>query len=140
MTISEDLRAELSAIYADLEAEIAGLSPSCQACGRCCDFGAYDHELWLTEIELAALVSDHGLKVPVSSQTCPYMDGKHCTARSGRALGCRTYFCRLPAEVVEELTWRYLERIRAWRKEVGATLQHGELLSSLAAAHAERAR
>jgi len=89
-------RAEIQAIYAGLDAEVARLAPVCQISGRCCRFVEYEHTLFVSAPELAVLLADAPPPVrPLDDgATCPWQDDRgRCTAREARPLGCRVYFC-----------------------------------------------
>ena len=121
----------MSELYVELEKELEHLGPSCVACGACCRFAEYDHEMWLTNLELAYLLGKHGLRRETQKGVCPYLEDDQCTAREGRALGCRVFFCSLPSDFPADLSERYLERLKAIAKEEGVELLYGELLASL---------
>ena len=124
----------LSQLYDELDDELKNLGATCNACGKCCHFKDFDHELWLTEPELAFLFSKNGIKTPVDDNTCPYLKDGNCTAREGRTLGCRIFHCMSNAEVLEDLFAKYLEKIRTLAKEVGFECGYGELMASLRSA------
>ncbi len=91
-----DVRAELHALYADLDAEVRRLGPVCELSGRCCRFEEYGHTLFLSAPEAALLIAD----APAPSRplddgvSCPWQDHRgRCTAREARPLGCRVYYC-----------------------------------------------
>jgi Fe-S-cluster containining protein len=89
-------RAELRAIYDDLDAEVARLGPVCELSGRCCRFDEYGHTLFLSAPEAALLLADAPSPVrPLDrGASCPWQDEKgRCTAREARPMGCRVYFC-----------------------------------------------
>ena len=83
----------LQEIYEAAERDIAD-SPSlfCQRSGRCCLFREAGHELFLTRLEFEEMVRRGGPRPPVLD-VCPWLDGRLCGNREGRALACRTYFC-----------------------------------------------
>ncbi len=85
----------------------------------------------MTHLELYVLISEHGLRRPTPGGTCPYLREKRCDARTGRALGCRVFFCRDPHQQAERLYETYLNRIRELAGETGVDLYYGELLRSL---------
>jgi hypothetical protein len=94
--LSPQLQAELRELYAELDAAVARLAPVCLISGRCCRFEEYGHTLFLSGIEADYLVS--GAPEPVRAldegRTCPWQDDLgRCTARDGRPLGCRVFFC-----------------------------------------------
>jgi hypothetical protein len=89
-------RAELRALYAALDAEIARLGPHCALSGRCCRFVEYDHTLFVSEPEAALLLDEAPppSRVLDQGQTCPWQDpAGRCTARAARPLGCRVFYC-----------------------------------------------
>ncbi len=94
-------RAALARVYDDVDAALAADSRACRACGKCCRFEPGGIVLFASAMELAYLVSESGRPSARSSSEssapeswrCPYQDGDRCTARRGRTLGCRTYFC-----------------------------------------------
>lgn len=90
------VRDALRILYADLDADVARLGPTCILSGRCCRFDEYGHTLFASAPEVALLLAD----APAPARqlddgaTCPWQDGAgRCTAREARPLGCRVYFC-----------------------------------------------
>ncbi|MGB2797972.1 MAG: hypothetical protein WBD44_12040, partial [Phycisphaerae bacterium] len=57
---------------------------------------------------------------PDAPWRCPYQEGDRCTARAGRTLGCRTYFCdpqaRARGEEVHAESAGEIREIAAMRK------------------------
>ena len=125
------MRAELKAIYREVERETAIINPKCKSCGRCCDFQSFDHQLWLTQFELALIIEESGLRRPVNGGVCPYQEDGLCTAYASRALGCRVFSCEANSTDSQELHERFLSRIRKLAEENGIDLYYGELLTSL---------
>jgi hypothetical protein len=87
---------ELAAMYDRLHCEQRSHKNTCELCGRCCDFGSFDHRLFVTAIELALLTQE--APSAAAGQRCSYQLGDQCTARGRRALGCRVFFCRTTAQ------------------------------------------
>lgn len=93
--------AELRALYAELDAELAPLQAHCRACGGCCDFGTHGEILYASALErrVLALAGPPPAAPAGDSEAlvCPYRDAAgRCLARPFRPLGCRTYYCREP--------------------------------------------
>jgi hypothetical protein len=89
-------RADLHALYAALDAEVARLGPVCQLSGRCCRFAEYGHTLFLSAPEASVLLDEAPRPVRPLDQgeSCPWQDDSgRCTAREARPLGCRVYYC-----------------------------------------------
>ena len=131
---------DLHALYAELDREIAAISPVCELSGRCCRFLEYGHTLFVSTAEVGYLL---GLAGPPArpldeGASCPWQDSRgHCTARDARPLGCRVYYCdpafqdegapafraihRSHEEVVERI-WDFMElRTAASAPRRGAT-------------------
>ena len=49
--VREDLLGELSALYGELDRDIAALRPTCRQSGDCCRFDSYGHKLYATRAE-----------------------------------------------------------------------------------------
>jgi Fe-S-cluster containining protein len=117
----------IEALYREVDAELRALGASCDACGRCCRFAEFGHELWVTNLELSYLLARHGRRGAAAAGACPYLDGDRCSARTGRALACRTFHCSLSRDVVEEITNRYFERLRALARAEGLPIEYSGL-------------
>lgn len=107
--IDESIRA----IYAAIDEEVNQKSPTCWISGRCCDFNAYDHRLFVTGLEIAWVLNQLAADQPKSfaitpeqsvDEPCVYQRDKLCTIHAVRPLGCRIYFCQ--------------EGTDAWQQEV----------------------
>jgi len=83
-------RADLLALYSEVDAEIAAESPRCDVSGRCCHFSEYGHTLFLSAVEAELLFEE---AAQPGGAECPYQIAGRCTARERRPLGCRVYFC-----------------------------------------------
>ncbi len=124
----------LEALYAELEDELAVLAPRCELSGVCCRFEEVGHTLFATALE-----ADHAVRLqpqappPAAEGRCPYHVGGLCTAREGRPLGCRTYFCDEPKrEALEALHERTLARVRAIEREAGYPARYAPFPEQLA--------
>lgn len=128
----DDFRDDLRALYADLEAEIARHAPRCVVSGRCCQFEAYGHTLFLSATEAALLLADAPPPArPLDGgATCPWQDEKgRCTAREARPLGCRVYFCDplYEKEIAPVLSETYIARWKARVAERGLPWDYAPL-------------
>ncbi len=107
---------ELEGLLARAEQQVDALSPACRACGGCCDFARAGHRLYATTGEIALLIARSpqpaGEVLPLH---CAYQIGGACTARSGRPLGCRMFFC-------DEKTTLQREEIYEWHHHAIAAL------------------
>lgn len=92
--MTDAVRAEVLAVYAEVEAAIRAAGPRCDASGKCCRFTEYGHTLFLSQFEAEILLeSAPDYATPVTRDGCPFQVDNRCTAREERPLGCRIYFC-----------------------------------------------
>lgn len=150
-----EIRKELEAIYAECAAEIRERGPACWASGRCCNFRATGHLLYVTGLEAAYTVrgmreraeaveeheNTHALPVlngaaieaAKDAGGCPYQQANLCGAHPVRPLGCRVYFCdRSAQEWQHDLSERMLRRIRELHDRHGIEYRYGEWRGMLA--------
>jgi Fe-S-cluster containining protein len=123
--------AELSELYARLDAAVARLAPVCRISGRCCRFREYGHTLFLSALELEYLLSEASEPVrPLDGgETCPWQDADgRCTARQGRPMGCRVYFCD-PAyqDAAPELSEHFISRLKRLAEHHGLPWSYAPL-------------
>ena len=60
------LLAELAALYARVDVQIAAANPRCELSGRCCDFPRSSHRLFATDLETAYAAATAG-SVPAAA-------------------------------------------------------------------------
>jgi Fe-S-cluster containining protein len=123
----------MAVIYAEVDAEIAAASPRCDRSGACCRFGSYGHRLYATRAE--AIVFALRQAPPsgaITDDVCPYQVDGLCTAREGRPLGCRVFFCDPGWKGKgEALTERMLRRIGALSERLGVEREYRPFLAHL---------
>ena len=134
-------RAELRALYEQLDAEVAELGPVCQLSGRCCRFREYGHTLFVSTPEVRFLLANapEPQRPLDRGETCPWQDARgRCTARGCRPLGCRVYYCDPSYErAAHELSERYIARLKELTNNHGLTWNYAPLHRHL---EEERAR
>ncbi len=125
----------LTTLYAELDRQVLGHAPRCEVRGSCCRFEEVGHELFATGLE-----ADYALHLhpapgqPEAPGRCPYHVAGLCTARAGRPLGCRTYFCDAGTEqALAEVHEAVLRRIRALATETSYPQSYGRFAAMLAA-------
>lgn len=104
----------LERLYRELDAELPRYRFTCSASGRCCDFDAYGHRLYVSTLEAHYFFKQMGgERVNQNETACPaWGSDRLCKERVGRMLGCRTYFCGPYAtEGPEALHERYLAKV-----------------------------
>ena len=109
-------------LYDDLDVAVRARGPVCWASGRCCNFNAYGHLLYVTGLEIAwflgkvdeskredGWVSRLDVKAP-----CAFQVNSLCTTHATRPLGCRIYFCQRGTEEWQhEVYETFQKRLRA---------------------------
>lgn len=134
--------AELRELLAEVDAWVAGGKPVCLARGVCCRFEEAGHELWATGLEADYCAERHPEPAePEAPGRCPYHVEGRCTAREGRPLGCRTYFCHAGyTDALEAGHERFLARVREIEARHGYTSTYGRFPALVAASHEARQR
>ena len=104
----------LTAIYRQLENELAQLNPGCNGCGTCCNFSDFDHVLYASGVEIDFIVRHaHVPDFAVSDNMCPFLKDNHCSIREFRMLGCRVFYCNPHyQEVSHEVYEKYYRMIK----------------------------
>lgn len=139
------------AVYAEADCDISSRNPICKNSGRCCKFESYGHLLYVTAIELIAFsgigtgvkreVAELPQKGVVSlkqffagerAEGCPYQIGGMCTAREGRPLGCRIYFCDENAQHWQnEVYEKYHTKLKKLHEDFGIEYRYIEWRAGL---------
>lgn len=111
----------------------ANLAGVCRACGKCCDFGEFDHRLFVTPPELMYLSAKMGAEniMPMPTSRCPYnIDGK-CTVYEHRFAGCRIFCCKGDADFQSKLSESALEELKALCTEFEIPYHYTDLAGAL---------
>ena len=141
VVVSDEVRQEafrrLESLYAEVDAFVERSRAVCIARGVCCRFEEAGHELFSTGLEADYAASLKPVAPPPEAAgRCAYHVAGRCTARAGRPLGCRTYFCDAnTSSVLEEAHEHFLRGIRVIETETGYPTSYArfpELLASRA--------
>ena len=129
--LSAEAKAELRTLYDKLDAEVAELGPICQLSGRCCRFEEYGHTLFVSSCEVQFLVevAPEPSRALDQGKTCPWQNTSgHCTAREGRPIGCRVYYCDPTYErSAHDLSERYIAHLKALTDRHGLAWNYAPL-------------
>lgn len=115
---NKKLLQEVAEIYTWIDQQIhnhSDLAGRCDACGRCCDFEAFDHRLFVTPPEiifLAANLEGEDLR-SMQSGVCPYNANGRCAVYKYRFAGCRIFCCRGDADFQSRLSEMSLSRFKS---------------------------
>lgn len=144
---NERIALELESVYEYAAAAIESRGPACWASGRCCNFDAAGHRLYVTGLEAAYTVQRsrdrEGASIPLAGDPaplaaeslsdararggCPFQSANLCSAHTIKPLGCRVYFCDRSAQYWQHvLSERSLEMIRAIHDRHGLEYRYGE--------------
>ena len=131
----EEAFARLEALYAEVDAFVARARAVCILRGGCCRFEQAGHELFATALEADYAAARHPQAPPPEAPgRCPYHRAGRCTAREGRPLGCRTYFCdRRTQSVLAEAHEHFLADLRKSVVELGYPVAYERFPALLAA-------
>ena len=147
---------QVKTLYDGLDAEIDFHKPRCVASGRCCHFEEYGHRLYATRLELEyfkfveivmskannpaepstpassfplPLLNEQGEIAP----GCPWQVKGLCTARNGRPLGCRIFFCDPGSTHWQTNAYeRYHRLLKLLHEKAGLAYQYMEWRAGLA--------
>jgi hypothetical protein len=106
---------------------------TCSACGRCCDFDAFDHRLFVTPPEimyLAAGISPEKIK-PMTSGKCPYNESGKCTVYEYRFSGCRIFCCKGGKDFQSQVSESALAQLKSICTEFRIPYTYRDLKSAL---------
>lgn len=134
--VKKQLLNKVAEIYKWLDEQVRRHSDpggKCDACGRCCDFDAFDHRLFVTPPELMYLATKLGaenIKLMPSSR-CPYnVDGK-CTIYTYRFAGCRIFSCKGDKDFQSGLSETALKKFKSICTEFKIPYRYTDLATAL---------
>ncbi len=106
---------EIVEVYNKLDLELARINPGCNACGTCCHFDTFDHELYASTIEVDYILKN--VEVPSfnsEQRICPFLVEEKCSIREYRTLGCRVFFCNPDyKDTSQEIYNKYYKMIKS---------------------------
>ncbi len=155
-SIDNDLRR----LYERLDGQVAARGPVCWVSGRCCQFDAYGHMLFVTGLEAAwvlrqtaqppnasaeparqtqpspAAVADQATEPAPDVGACPFQLNRLCCVHAVRPMGCRVFFCQHGTEDWQhELYERFLAELRGLHDEHELPYCYMEWRQALREAH-----
>ncbi|MFC1677849.1 hypothetical protein ACFL3G_12420 [Planctomycetota bacterium] len=84
----------------------------CAACGKCCNFDAYDHRLYITPPELIYFRANVPNQKPMHTGKCPYNIEDKCSVYKYRFAGCRIFCCKTDPDAQSQLTETTLKKLK----------------------------
>ena len=157
--VDTQVDAALRGVYAQLDERIRQRGPTCWLTGRCCNFDAFDHQLYVTGLEIAWALgrlpvinaANGGQSSPSALELaadgidscgpCPLQIEKRCSIHTVRPLGCRVFFCQQGTEQWQrDLYEQFLTQLRRLHDGLGIEYRYmewraglGEALNALTA-------
>ncbi|MEM9790436.1 MAG: hypothetical protein AAF842_08510 [Planctomycetota bacterium] len=141
----------IEAVHRRIGEAVAQRGPRCDQSGRCCRFGDYGHDLYVTGLEIAVfrrraaepvLGATESGKVTLpqlgDERVCPYMVDRSCSVHAARPAGCRIFFCEPGTQDWQQgLYEQSLDAIRQLHNERGLPYRYMEWLDGLTVAQSE---
>lgn len=126
----------VSEIYRWLDEQIrrsGDLAGFCKACGKCCDFDAFDHRLFVTPPELMYLTAHLGREniKAMPEGRCPYNQDGKCGIYEHRFAGCRIFCCSGDADFQSGLSETVLSRLKSLCVEFQIPYRYTDLATAL---------
>jgi hypothetical protein len=123
---------EVDVIYQGLEGELAKLSQSCAACGKCCDFESFGHRLYVTTPELLYFQRHVGPDIrTMTSGVCPYRIDGRCTVYPCRFAGCRIFTCKGDSEKENQMCEQAVKKFKTLCDKYDVPYHYVDLKSGL---------
>lgn len=126
----------LRAMYTDLDAAVTKRGPTCWVSGKCCNFNAYGHRLYVTALEIAWFLqqADEPGEIDLTGP-CVYQREGMCSVHAIRPLGCRAFFCQEGTQQWQnELYEDFQKRLRAMHDAHDVPYRYMEWRAGLAEA------
>jgi len=131
MAKNSDVIKRVAEIYDWLEEQSKGHN-SCQACGKCCDFKAYDHRLFITSPEMIYFTEKLGDDLrAMENGVCPYRIDDKCQTHQHRFIGCRIFQCKGDDDLQSRLSENAIAKIKNICTEFEVPYRYIDLVSGL---------
>lgn len=134
--VKKQLLNKVSEIYDWLDLELRDEGPlagRCDGCGKCCDFEAFDHRLFVTPPELMYLAANlRGENVKQMTRSrCPYNIAGKCTVYEHRFASCRIFCCKGDVDFQSRLSESALEKFKSICIELEIPYRYSDLATVL---------
>ena len=107
------------------------LADKCEVCGRCCDFDAFGHRLFVTTPELMYLSAKYKVIKPMTTGRCPWQEDNKCTIYDCRFASCRIFCCKGDSEFQGRLTEETLGKLKSICVKFGIGYRYMDLPSAV---------
>jgi hypothetical protein len=132
MVMNKEIAEGVAEIYRfiDLHARQAGTR--CQQCGKCCNFEAFGHRIFVTSPEMVYFT--HNIKEPLKpaeNGQCPYNINGRCSVHEHRFAACRVFYCKGDMDLQSELAESAIMDLKSICKKFGITYRYTDLPTAL---------
>ncbi len=104
----------------------------CSACGKCCNFKQFDHQLFVTPPELLYLSAHLGDKLKqMTNGVCLYNLAGKCTVYDYRFSGCRIFCCKADKDFQSELSESAIQKLKSICEKFGVPYEYSDLKKAL---------
>lgn len=105
----------------------------CRQCGKCCDFEAYDHLLFVTSPEIIYLTENLGKEnvKPMTTGRCLYNINNKCTIHKFRFAGCRIFNCKADQDFQSRLSESAAIRFKEICADLNVPYRYTDLATAL---------
>jgi hypothetical protein len=105
----------------------------CCACGKCCDFGKFDHRLFVTTPELMYMAAKLGTKniKLMATGRCPYNINGKCGIYEYRFPGCRIFSCNGDKDFQSGLSEQTLKKFKSLCSDLQIPYRYTDLATAL---------
>ena len=102
---------------------------ACSACGKCCDFEAFGHRLFVTTPEMIYFADKTGGQKfkQMTTGRCSYQHDSKCTVYKYRFAGCRIFSCKGNVDFQSELTEAVVRKFKDLCEKFKIPYQYAEL-------------
>ncbi len=125
-----DILHAVAEVYDWLDEQNTARTP-CDQCGKCCDFEAFDHRLFVTSPEMIYFIASTGSAKPMPRQTCPYNIDGNCSVHRHRFAGCRIFSCIENGRSQSSLSEETIEKFKSICNEFNVPYRYTDLASAL---------
>jgi Fe-S-cluster containining protein len=134
-TNSQPLK-RIAEIYKWLDLQISNnsdLAGVCSACGKCCDFSKFDHQLFVTTPELMYLAAYLGAENvrPMTTSRCPYSIRGKCSVYEHRFSGCRIFSCKGDTDFQNRLSESAVKKFKAICEQFQIPYRYTDLATAM---------
>ncbi len=125
------IAASVQEVYNWIDAEVANNTATCDACGKCCSFQAYDHRLYVTSPEMIHFTANVTSPKPMTKGYCPYLNEGECTVHPFRFAGCRIFLCTGDSDLQSRLSEQALQKFKIICQELDIEYYYTDLKTAL---------